>query len=232
MYIYPAIDLYKGKVVRLTRGDISNMKIYGDPIKIAGKFSKYFTRLHIVDLEGAFEGKPRNLNIVKEIIKKFDFEIEMGGGFRTETSIKNAFEIGIKHVIIGTKALDFDFLKSMSKKYNGITVSLDIKNGKIGTSGWVNEEGNLKDFFENARKYVKRFIYTDINKDGTLMGSSQIKKFWDKEIFIYAGGIASILDIKSLNKIGFSGAIVGKAIYEKKISLEELKEVEICLQKE
>ncbi len=232
MKIYPAIDLYEGKAIRLTKGKLDSMKEYGDPLEIAEKFSRFFKRLHIVDIEGAFAGEPRNLKTVEKIIKKFGSEVQIGGGFRSEDHIKMAFEAGVKYVILGTRATDLEFLKYISEKYKGITVSLDAANGKLGTQGWTTRQGNLRDFFNTARKFAKRFVYTDISCDGTLSGIKKISKFWDNEEFIYAGGVSSVNDIKILYKSGFSGAIVGKAIYENKITLNSLAEAEKCLQKE
>ncbi len=232
MKIFPAIDLFEGKAVRLVRGKLSKMKIYGDPLEIAERFSKYFKRLHIVDLEGAFEGKPGNFEVVRKITEKFSFEIEIGGGFRKEEDIERAFDCGVKYVILGTAATNFRFLEKISGKHNGITVSLDSKNGKVKTSGWIKESMNFTEFFDEARKYVKRFVYTDITRDGTLSGVERIRKFWDREEIVYAGGVATKEDIKILNRAGFSGVIVGKALYERKLTEKELAEVEKCLQKE
>ncbi len=226
MKIYPAIDLMNKKAVRLFKGEKKKVKVYGDPLKIAEEFSRYFDFIHIVDLDGAFTGMPKNMNVVKSIIDKTHLNVEMGGGFRNFESIKRAYEIGVKNVIIGTRAFDIEFLKKITNAFKGITVSIDVKNNNVFIKGWKEKEGiSPEDAYHILKRFVKRFIYTSIESDGTLTGIKKIKKFWDKEEFIYAGGVSCIEDIEKLKKIGFSKVIVGKAIYEKYISLNELKEV-------
>ncbi|CEP78027.1 MAG: 1-(5-phosphoribosyl)-5-((5-phosphoribosylamino)methylideneamino)imidazole-4-carboxamide isomerase [Defluviitoga tunisiensis] len=221
----PAIDLMNKKVVRLYKGDKKFVKEYGDPIMIAKKLSQFVDLIHIVDLDGAFEGSPKNLDVVQEIIKETGLKVEVGGGFRTYESIEKAYNIGVTYVIVGTAAFDLEFLRKVTQDFTNITVSLDVEKGKLKTKGWLeNSNKNLKDAFEVFKQYTKRFIYTDTTKDGTLEGiSSYINKFWNDEEVIYAGGITSVEDIKKLEIIGFDGAIIGKALYEGKIKLEDLK---------
>jgi phosphoribosylformimino-5-aminoimidazole carboxamide ribotide isomerase len=221
----PAIDLMNKKVVRLYKGDKKFVKEYGDPIMIAKKLSQFVDLIHIVDLDGAFEGSPKNLDVVQEIIKETGLKVEVGGGFRTYESIEKAYNIGVTYVIVGTAAFDLEFLRKVTQDFTNITVSLDVEKGKLKTKGWLeNSNKNLKDAFEVFKQYTKRFIYTDTTKDGTLEGiSSYINKFWNDEEVIYAGGITSVEDIKKLEIIGFDGAIIGKALYEGKIKSEDLK---------
>lgn len=224
--IYPAIDIMDGKVVRLYKGKKDEVKVYGDPLKVAEKFSEYVDKIHIVDLDGAFSGKPQNLDIVEKIIRDVGVRVQIGGGFRDYESIKKAYDIGVENVIIGTKALDISFLERITSEFEGITVSLDSKGGKIFTKGWIEEESLLvEDAYKMLRKFVNRFVYTVIDRDGTLLGIEKIKRFWGDEEFIYAGGVATPTDIIQLAEIGFSGVIIGKALYEGTISLEEALEV-------
>jgi Phosphoribosylformimino-5-aminoimidazole carboxamide ribonucleotide (ProFAR) isomerase len=213
------------KVVRLYKGDKKFVKEYGDPIMIAKKLSQFVDLIHIVDLDGAFEGSPKNLDVVQEIIKETGLKVEVGGGFRTYESIEKAYNIGVTYVIVGTAAFDLEFLRKVTQDFTNITVSLDVEKGKLKTKGWLeNSNKNLKDAFEVFKQYTKRFIYTDTTKDGTLEGvSSYLTKFWKDEEVIYAGGVTSNEDIKKLEIIGFNGVIIGKALYEGKIKLEDLK---------
>ncbi len=226
MKIYPAIDLMGGKAVRLYKGRKDKVKVYGDPVKIAKDFAKLVDKIHIVDLDGAFTGKPQNFDVVKQIIEETELRIQLGGGFRDYESIAKAYEIGVENVIIGTKAFDLKFLEKVTQDFEGITVSLDAKGGKIAVKGWLEESSiSVEEAYEMLIKYVKRFIYTAIERDGTLMGIEKIDRFWDGEEVIYAGGVSSVSDVLKLREIGFSGAIVGKALYEGKVTLEELLNV-------
>ncbi|WP_456450033.1 1-(5-phosphoribosyl)-5-((5-phosphoribosylamino)methylideneamino)imidazole-4-carboxamide isomerase [Palaeococcus sp. (in: euryarchaeotes)] len=226
MRIYPAIDLMSGKAVRLYKGRKDKVKVYGDPLEIASGFAEYVDKIHVVDLDGAFEGKPKNLDVVGRIIEETGLKIQLGGGFRDYESIAKAYSTGVENVIIGTKAFDLEFLGKVMQDFEGITVSLDARGGRIAVKGWEEESSiTVEEAYEMLKKYVKRFIYTAIERDGTLMGIEKIERFWGREEFIYAGGVSSVEDILKLKEIGFSGAIVGKALYEEKISLEEILEV-------
>ncbi|NJE25177.1 1-(5-phosphoribosyl)-5- ((5-phosphoribosylamino)methylideneamino)imidazole-4-carboxamide isomerase [Thermococcus sp. MV5] len=226
MRIYPAIDLMSGKAVRLYKGKKESVKVYGDPVEIAKDFAKLLDKIHVVDLDGAFEGKPKNLDVVRRIIEETGLRVQVGGGFRDYESIAKAYSIGVENVIIGTKAFDLEFLEKVTQDFEGITVSLDARGGRIAVKGWLEESSiSVEEAYEMLRKYVNRFIYTAIEKDGTLTGIEKIERFWDREEFIYAGGVSSVEDVLKLKEIGFSGAIVGKALYEEKISLEEILEV-------
>ena len=226
MKIYPAIDLMNGKAVHLYKGRKDKVKVYGDPVEIAKDFAEYVDKIHIVDLDGAFSGKPQNLNVAKRIIEETGLRIQLGGGFRDYESVAKAYEIGVENVIIGTRAFDLEFLEKVTQDFEGITVSLDAKGGKIAVKGWLEESSmRVEEAYEMLRKHVKRFIYTAIERDGTLMGIEKIERFWDNEEFIYAGGVSSVSDVLKVREIGFSGAIVGKALYEGKVTLEELLNV-------
>lgn len=226
MRVYPAIDLMSGKAVRLYKGKKESVKVYGDPVEIAKDFAKLLDKIHVVDLDGAFEGKPKNLDVVRRIIEEIGLKVQVGGGFRDYESIAKAYSIGVENVIIGTKAFDLEFLEKVTQDFEGITVSLDARGGRIAVKGWEEESSiTVEEAYEILKKYVDRFIYTAIEKDGTLTGIEKIERFWGREEFIYAGGISSVDDVIKLKEIGFSGAIVGKALYEEKISLEEILEV-------
>ncbi|ASJ16240.1 1-(5-phosphoribosyl)-5-((5-phosphoribosylamino)methylideneamino)imidazole-4-carboxamide isomerase [Thermococcus chitonophagus] len=223
MEVYPAIDLMNGKAVRLYKGERERVRVYGDPLKFAEKFSELVDKIHIVDLDGAFTGRPQNLDVIKRIIEETGLRVQVGGGFRDYNSIAKAYEIGVENVILGTKAFDLKFLEMVTQEFPGITVSLDSKAGKVAVRGWTEaSEIEVSEAYEMLRGYVNRFVYTSIERDGTLTGIESIEKFWRDEEFIYAGGVSSPQDVIKLAEIGFSGVIVGKALYEGAVSLEEL----------
>ena len=228
MEVYPAVDLMSGRAVRLYKGKKESVKVYGDPVEIAERFSELVDKIHVVDLDGAFEGFPRNLDVVKRIIDETGLRVQLGGGLRSYEAIAKAYEIGVENAIIGTKAFDIDFLKAVVSDFEGITVSLDAKGGRIAVKGWVEEGIPVKEAYEGLRRYVRRFVYTSIERDGTLTGIEEIEPFWGDEEFIYAGGVSSVDDVLKLKERGFSGVIVGKALYEGLVSLEELLEVAKC----
>ena len=223
MKVYPALDIMEGKVVRLYRGRRDSYKVYGDPLELAKYLSRFVDKVHIVDLDGAFEGRPRNLEIVKRISEETGLRVQIGGGFRTLDSIRRAYEAGVENVILGTKALDIDFIKAASGEFPGLTVSIDVVSGRVAIKGWKETILHSPQYvFERLREFVRRFIYTRIDRDGTLEGVEDLERFWDDEEFIYAGGVAAIDDILKVREMGVSGVIVGKAVYEKKGFLEEV----------
>lgn len=224
MQIYPAIDLMDGEVVRLTRGKRETKKVYGDPLKVARKFSRYVDKVHIVDLDGAFSGTPVNLGKVKEIAGETDLDIQLGGGIRTVEDLQCVLAAGVRNPIIGTKALDESFLKQAVDESSGLTVSLDISSEGLATDGWK-KGGSIshRQGYDLIRRYVKRFVVTVISHDGTLVGARRIERFWEDEEMIYAGGVASVQDVKILEDVGFDGVIIGKALYEGNLAMEDLQ---------
>jgi len=235
MIIFPAIDIKDGKCVRLIKGDFNQMTSYKksplDQAKIY--FENGFRNIHIVDLDGALNGKAFNSNIVKEIIKNFKLKIQIGGGIRTIDDVDSWIKSGVDKVIIGTAAIENkDFLKAACEKFkNKIAISLDVKDGIIFLSGWKKQTNILaSDFLKEVQNFgISRIIYTDINKDGTKKGPNikdTIELSNKTEIpFIISGGISSIDDIKrikSLNNKNIEGVIVGKSIYDGDIKISEL----------
>ena len=240
MKIFPAIDIKDKKCVRLIKGDFENKTEYDlSPIEQAGKYKDYgFKNLHIVDLDGALTGKTVNLDIIQEIVSKYDLSIEIGGGVRSFDSIKKYIDAGVEKVILGSGAIkNKEFLKESCEKFKGqIALGLDAKDGNLMVSGWK-ENLNIKtiDFLKEVNSYgVSRIIYTDINRDGmktspNLDGTVKIAEFSNCPVVI-SGGVSSINDIKKakeLNNKKIEGIIVGKAIYDGDIKLEELaKEID------
>lgn len=235
MEVIPAIDIIAGKCVRLTKGNYKFKKIYStNPLKIAKLFEKTgFKKLHLIDLDGTKEGKIKNWPIIKEIAQKTNLEIEFGGGVQTEKNIKKLLNLGIKKVILGSLVLkEPERFKKIFKKFGPekIVVALDIKKNKICYRGWQKEaKKELNSFLKNLiRLGIKTILCTDIERDGTLRGPNfslykkLVSQFPDLEI-IASGGVRNIGDLKKLSKIDLAGTIIGKAIYEKKISLEDLR---------
>ena len=235
MKIFPAIDIKDKKCVRLIKGDFNNKTEYEtSPIDQAGKYKDYgFKNLHIVDLDGALTGKTANLDIIKEISNQYDLKIEIGGGIRTLDSIKKYIDAGVEKVILGSGAIkNKEFLKNACDKFkNKIALGLDTKDGNLFVSGWK-ENLNLKatDFLKEINDFgVSRIIFTDINRDGMKTSPNyeatiKIAEISNCPIFI-SGGVSSINDIqkaKELNNKRIEGIIVGKAIYDGDIKLDEL----------
>ena len=235
MIIFPAIDIKDGKCVRLVKGDFNKMTSYQnspfDQAKIY--FQSGFRNIHIVDLDGALEGKLTNSSTVKEILKNLNLKIQIGGGIRTIEDIDNWIKSGVDKVILGTAAVEnIDLLQTACERFkNKIAVSLDVKNGFIYLSGWKKQTNILAiDFVKKIENFgVSRIIYTDINKDGTKKGPN-IKDTVElsskvKIPFVISGGISSIEDIKkikSLNNSNIEGVIVGKSIYDGDIKINQL----------
>ncbi|HIH60371.1 MAG TPA: 1-(5-phosphoribosyl)-5-((5-phosphoribosylamino)methylideneamino)imidazole-4-carboxamide isomerase [Ferroplasma sp.] len=226
--IYPAIDIYNGEAVSLENGDIKRKESFGDPLKFAIDFSEISGNLHIVDLNGAFTGNTANRNAIKNIRENVKSFMQVGGGFRTMESIDSGYKMGVDSIIIGTASLDRKILEEAAEKYKNITISIDAYNGYIKYNGWANgTKITYRKFYGEVQDIANRFIFTSINSDGT-GHMSTIEKFWEDGYFIYAGGVNSIEDLKKLENIGFNGAIIGKALYNGNIGMEELK----CLQRE
>ena len=239
MKIFPAIDIKNKKCVRLIKGDFDYKTEYEySPIDQASKYKDYgFKNLHIVDLDGALTGETVNLEIIKEIVRKLDIKIEVGGGIRNFESIQKYIEVGVEKVILGSAAIkDKFFLKEACQKFsNRIALSLDSKDGYLAISGWKKHSNKLAlDFLKETNNYgISRLIFTDINRDGTKQGpnfeeTSRIAEASNCPVII-SGGVSSIHDIKKAKKINkkIQGIIVGKAIYDGDIKLDKLaKEID------
>ena len=235
MKIFPAIDIKDKKCVRLVQGNFNNKTEYKmSPIEQASKFNNHgFKNLHIVDLDGALKGETVNLDIIQEIVTKFDLKIEIGGGIRNFESIQKYTDAGVEKVILGSAAIkDKNFLKDACQKFpNKIALGLDAKDGYLSVSGWKeNSNQSTLDYLQEVNDYgASRLIYTDINRDGMKQSPNfrETVKVADTSNcpVIISGGVSSIDDIKKakeLNNNNIEGIIVGKAIYDGDIKLEEL----------
>ena len=235
MLIYPAIDLFEGKVVRLYKGDYNQITVYSDnPLEIAEKFKASGAEyIHIVDLEGAKNGTTPNFDTVINIKKQTGFFCEVGGGIRDMDTIERYVSNGIDRVILGTAAVtEKDFVKKAVEKYKDkIAVGIDIKDGFVAIKGWT-LKSNLSafDFAEKMQNIgVKTLICTDISKDGAMMGTNhslyqELKQKFNMQI-IASGGVSSIDDIIKLKENDTYGAIIGKAYYIGAIDLKKAIEV-------
>ena len=234
MYIYPAIDLYGGKAVRLFKGDYTQMTVYSDdPVGVARDFAAAgASRIHLVDLEGAKTGKPANLSAIAKIIEATGLFAEVGGGIRDMETVENYLAIGVSRVILGTAAVrNPDFLKAALGKYGEkIAVGVDSKGGFVAIKGWT-ETSELKagDFFEKMQTLgVKTIICTDISRDGAMKGSNlnlyrDLSARFDIDL-IASGGVSSMEDVTALAAMGLHGAIIGKAYYVGAVDLKEAVE--------
>jgi phosphoribosylformimino-5-aminoimidazole carboxamide ribotide isomerase len=235
MKIFPAIDIKDKKCVRLVKGDFDNKTEYKmSPVEQAGRYKDHgFKNLHIVDLDGALNGETINIDIIEEIVSKFDLKIEIGGGIRNFESIKRYTEVGVEKVILGSAAIkDKNFLKEACEKFpNKIALGLDAKDGYLSVSGWKENSNKLTlDYLKEVNDYgASRLIYTDINRDGMKQSPNFNETVKVANIsncpVIISGGVSSIDDIKKakeLNNNNIEGIIVGKAIYDGDIKLEEL----------
>ena len=235
MKIFPAIDIKDKKCVRLIKGDFEDKTEYAmSPIDQASKYNDHgFKNLHIVDLDGALTGKTVNLKIIQEIVSKNDLKIQIGGGIRSLDNVKQYIDVGVEKVILGSGAIkNKEFLKEACQKFkNQIALGLDAKDGNLSVSGWK-ENLNVRtiDFLKDVNNYgVSRIIYTDINRDGMKNSPNFDETVKIAELshcpVVISGGVSSINDIKKakeLNNRKIEGIIVGKAIYDGDIKLEEL----------
>ena len=233
MKIFPAIDIKDKKCVRLVKGDFDKKTEYEmSPVEQAGKYKDHgFKNLHIVDLDGALTGETVNRDIIKDIVVKFDLKVEVGGGIRNLDSIQKYIDAGSEKVILGSAAIkDKTFLKEACEKFPGkIALGLDAKDGYLSVSGWKENSNQLTlDYLEEVNDYgVSRLIYTDINRDGMKQSpnfdeTSKIAEISNFPVVI-SGGVSSIDDIKKAKTIkNIEGIIVGKAIYDGDIKLNEL----------
>lgn len=236
MIIFPAIDIRDGKCVRLIQGRADQQTVYSqDPIDVAKLWeAQGATYLHVIDLDGAFGQRSRNRSVIASIIEQVKIPIQVGGGIRTLEDAKELFDLGVERVILGTAAIKnprlLDEMISLYKEK--VVVSLDCLDGMVQVEGWI--DGSATNAFEFAltlkQKGVKTLVYTDISKDGMLQGPSfdQLSMIQKSGIDIIAsGGVSKIEDVIAIKDMGIYGAIVGKALYEKKIDLKELLEV-VC----
>ncbi|WP_292010939.1 1-(5-phosphoribosyl)-5-[(5-phosphoribosylamino)methylideneamino]imidazole-4-carboxamide isomerase [Chryseobacterium sp.] len=236
MRIIPAIDIIEGKCVRLSKGDYTTKKIYNeDPVEVAKEFEDYGIQfLHLVDLDGAKSKHIVNQKVLENIAKETSLKIDFGGGLKTEKDIEAAFNSGAAQITIGSIAIQNpEFCYKMIKKYGPekIILGADCDNRKIKTSGWLEESNReVVDFIQNYKKNgILNVICTDISKDGMLAGPSKelYVEIIDKTSvrLIASGGISGIEDVYMMKEIGCAGTIIGKAIYEGKIQLNELKKL-------
>ena len=223
MTIYPAIDLYEGKAVRLVRGDYGQMTVYdNNPANVAQGFKDAGAEaIHVVDLEGARDGEPKNFGVIERVVSKTGLFIQVGGGIRTAEVIQKYIDLGVSRVILGTAAVSSPgFLREMTLEHGpAIAVSADIKDGFVAIKGWL--ELSDMDIFEFCRGIdeigVKTLICTDISKDGLLAGTNiELYRTLKEKLsinLIASGGITSLDEIRTLSSLGIDGAILGKAIY-------------------
>ena len=233
MKIFPAIDIKDKKCVRLVKGDFNNKTEYEmSPVDQAEKYKDHgFKNLHIVDLDGALIGETINLDIIQEIVSKFNLKIEIGGGVRNFESIKKYTDVGVEKVILGSAAIkDKNFLKEACEKFpNKIALGLDAKDGYLSVSGWKENSNQLTlDYLKEVNDFgASRLIYTDINRDGMKQSPNFSETEKVAEIsncpVIISGGVSSIDDVKKAKGLkNIEGIIVGKAIYDGDIKLDEL----------
>lgn len=231
MIIFPAIDLYDGKAVRLYKGDYNQMTVYSDnPVEIALDFKNQGAKyMHLVDLEGAKTGGTPNIETVKKLVLSTDLFTQVGGGIRSMEVIEKYLSAGVNRVILGTSAVtDSEFLKQAVEKYGDkIAVGVDIKDGFVAIKGWTEKSSlNAFDFCEYLQRIgVKTIICTDISKDGAMQGANYglYKELSERFCidFIASGGVSDLDGIKKLKSYDLYGAIIGKAYYTKAVSIKD-----------
>lgn len=235
MLIFPAIDLYEGKAVRLYKGRYEDMTVYSDdPLSVARDFEKKgATYIHMVDLEGAKDGTTPNLAVVERVAKNTSLRVEIGGGIRSMETIEKYLSAGVYRVILGTAAItDKDFLKEAVQKYGDrIAVGADIKDGFVAIKGWLETSSVFcEDFFAEMQALgVRTVICTDVSKDGAMKGTNLslyriLSRRFSVDI-VASGGVSSLADVKALREMDLYGAIIGKAYYTGAIDLREAIEV-------
>ena len=232
MQLYPAIDLKDGKSVRLKQGEFKEITVYcEEPYKVARYFEENGASfIHLVDLDGALEGHSVNEETIKKIVSSVNIPCELGGGIRTMEDIERVLSYGINRVIIGTKAVkDPGFVEEAVKRFGAdrIVVGVDAKNGMVAIEGWekVSDKSALSMCLSMKEMGVKNIVYTDISKDGMLMGPNvaMTQELTEKTgmNIIASGGVSSMEDLRNLNVAGIKGAIIGKAIYENRVNVQE-----------
>lgn len=231
MQIWPAIDLRGGRCVRLQQGDYDRETVFAeDPAAMAAQFAEQGARhLHLVDLDGAKEGRPVNLASVQAILERVDLECELGGGIRDEASIEKLLQLGLSRVVIGTQALkEPAWFGEMCERFPGqLVLGIDARDGMVATEGWL--ETSQTPALELAGQFAGRplaaIIFTDISKDGMLTGPNvpEMKRMRDATEFpvIASGGVTTVEDVRRLAKIPMAGCIIGRALYEGRIELAE-----------
>lgn len=235
MELYPAIDLYQGKAVRLYKGDYAQMTVYSDhPEEVAKEFAAAgATRIHLVDLEGAKTGKPENLETITKILFASHLFAQVGGGIRNMETVKRYLDAGVNRVILGTAAVkNPDFLEAAVQQFGEkIAVGVDLKDGLVAIKGWTETaQITAEAFFENMQNLgVKTLICTDISRDGAMQGTNRELYRHLSERFsmdlIASGGVSSLEDIVALRQMNLHGAIVGKAYYIGALDLRQAIEV-------
>jgi len=234
MVIYPAIDLYGGKAVRLYKGDYAQMTVYRDsPVQAAEEFAAAgATHIHLVDLEGAKTGKPENAGAIRDILASADLFAQVGGGIRSREAIEAYLDLGVDRVILGTAAVtDPKFLESAAAQYGEkIALGVDLKDGFVAIKGWTETSSiSAEAFFRRAVDLgIRTVICTDIARDGAMQGTNRelyrdLSQKFPLDI-IASGGVSSLEDVKALRGLGLHGAIIGKAYYQGAIDLKEAVE--------
>lgn len=234
MVIYPAIDLYGGKAVRLYKGDYAQMTVYRDsPVQAAEEFAAAgATHIHLVDLEGAKTGKPENAGAIRDILASADLFAQVGGGIRSREAIEAYLDLGVDRVILGTAAVtDPKFLESAAAQYGEkIALGVDLKDGFVAIKGWTETSSiSAEAFFRRAVDLgIRTVICTDIARDGAMQGTNRelyrdLSQKFSLDI-IASGGVSSLEDVKALRGLGLHGAIIGKAYYQGAIDLKEAVE--------
>jgi len=233
--LFPAIDLYEGKAVRLYKGDYANMTVYSEnPIEIARNFENCgCTHIHMVDLEGARDGTTPNLSIVEQVARETGLFVEIGGGIRNMETVKRYLDAGVSRVILGTAAVnDRLFLREAVAAYgSAIAVGADVKDGCIAIKGWLEiAQVTLEEFLRDMQAIgIRNVICTDISRDGAMRGTNlalyrELSKNFDMEITA-SGGVSNLEDVKALREMELYGAIIGKAYYTGAIDLKQALEV-------
>jgi phosphoribosylformimino-5-aminoimidazole carboxamide ribotide isomerase len=230
MIVLPAIDIKGGQCVRLRQGEKDDETVYfKDPVKVAKQFESWGAQyLHIVDLDGAFNGKPQNFDIIKKILSAVDIPIELGGGIRNAEIAKTYIDAGVSRIIVGTQAIkDFNFIEHLIYHYdNKVCVSIDARDGMVRTEGWTQDSD--MEALELATSLEKvglsTLVYTDISKDGMMSGPNfDMLNVLNQNLnidIIASGGVASVEHLDRLRNMNLYGAITGKAVYEGAIDLK------------
>jgi phosphoribosylformimino-5-aminoimidazole carboxamide ribotide isomerase len=237
MILVPAIDILDGKAVRLTRGSFDQSTVYdGDPVEAALRWESGGARaLHVVDLDGARDGSPVNLEAVRRIAQRIQLPIQVGGGVRSMGAVEEVIGAGASRVVLGTAALnDIDLLdEAVSELGDRLVVSVDVRDRRLATKGWTDEmDIPLETVIRRlGDRGVRRFVYSSIDRDGTLTGpdleAARLVAQWVRGTFYYSGGVSTLEDLRALaelRQVNLTGVIVGKALYEQRFSVQEGQE--------